>query len=115
MELILDCKTRLNSLLTMIERFVVLKYSLSKVLLDVSCNINIYVYEWEVFLNNRASLFIKLHFHITVAKYWLHFCTWERYTMESPSNGHVLDMTSRIVRFSEAGPSLDHNTQYASF
>ena len=32
----------------MIERFVVLKNPLSKALIDVSCSINIYDYEWEM-------------------------------------------------------------------
>ena len=48
MKLILDCKTRWNSLFTMIERFVVLKNPLSKALIDVSCSINIHDYEWEM-------------------------------------------------------------------
>ena len=43
MKLILDCKTRWNSLLTMIERFVVLKYPISKAVIDDSCSINIYI------------------------------------------------------------------------
>ena len=48
LKLILDCKTRWNSLLSMIERFLDLKKPLSKALIDISCNVNIDEYEWEI-------------------------------------------------------------------
>ena len=48
LKLILDCKTRVSSLLTMIERFLELKKPLSKALIDVSCSITIYEHEWEM-------------------------------------------------------------------
>ena len=56
LKLILDCKTRWNNLLSMIERFLDMKKPLSKALIDISCNINIDEYEWEILEDIQKSL-----------------------------------------------------------
>ena len=56
LKLIIDCKTRWNSLLTMIERFLDLKKPLSKALIGISGSTNIEDYEWEILEDIQKSL-----------------------------------------------------------
>ena len=54
--LLLDSKTRWNSLLAMLERFNLLKNSIRKALIDISCEIDLSDSEWDAIITIISSL-----------------------------------------------------------
>ena len=66
LKLILDCKVRWNSLLTMIERFLKLKNGISKALRVIASTENVFEEEWAM-LNNQVEVLCPLKIVLKLA------------------------------------------------